>query len=327
MKAVWIDQPGGPEKLYIANRPAPILTPGSIRVHVHATAINRADLLQRRGVYPPPQGESDIMGLEMAGVVSEVASDLHNINVGDRVCALLPGGGYAQEVVVPAMMAAKIPDNMTFEQAAAIPEVFLTAYSNLVWLGNLQQGHVVLIHAGASGVGTAAIQLVDVLGGSSIVTAGTKEKRDACLRLGAKLALDYKEEPFVDQVMQYTNGHGVNLILDFVGGPYLEQNLRSLAMDGKVIIIGTMGGAKADHVNLGLVLSRRLQIIGTALRTRSLEQKIQLTQEFWTFAQPLFERGTLHPLVDRVFSMDEIALAHEYMEDNKNIGKIVVTVN
>lgn len=327
MKAVWIDQPGGPESLYIADRPAPLLTPGSVRVRVHATAINRADLLQRRGAYPPPQGESDIMGLEMAGVVSEVANDVHTISVGDRVCALLPGGGYAQEVVVPALMAAKIPANMSFEQAAAIPEVFLTAYSNLVWLGNLRQGQVVLIHAGASGVGTAAIQLVKALGASSIVTAGTPEKRDSCLQLGAKLAINYKEEPFVNQVKQYTNGQGVDLILDFVGAPYLEQNLKSLAVDGKLIIIGTMGGAKADQVNLGLILARRLQIIGTALRNRSLEQKIQLTQEFWTFAWSLFESGSLRPLVDRIFSMEEIAFAHKYMEENKNIGKIVVTID
>lgn len=327
MKAVWIDQPGGPESLYITERPSPLLVSGSVRVRVHATAINRADLLQRRGAYPPPQGESDIMGLEMAGVVIEIASNVRDVNVGDRVCALLPGGGYAQEVVVPAGLTAKIPDNMTFEQASAIPEVFLTAYSNLVWLGDMQKGHLVLIHAGASGVGTAAIQLVQALGGSSIVTAGTKEKRDACLNLGVKLAINYKEEPFVNQVMEYTKGQGVNLILDFVGAPYLEQNLKSLAMDGKVIIIGTMGGAKADHVNLGLLLSRRLQIIGTALRNRSLEQKIQLTQEFWAFARPLFERGVLHPLVDQVFSMEEIALAHEYMEDNKNIGKIVVRID
>ena len=325
MKAVWFDQPGDPSCLKITELEQPPMVKGGVRVDVYATAINRADLLQRRGAYPPPKGESEILGLEMAGIVIEVDDDVTSLQIGDRVCALLPGGGYAESVVVPAAMAAKIPDTMSFEQAAAIPEVFYTAYSNLMWLAHLTSEDTVLVHAGASGVGTAAIQIIKAIGATCFVTVGSDRKREACLALGADEAIDYHQQDFADVVLAKTNQLGATIILDFIGAPYLEANLRSLAVDGRLVIIGTMGGTKAQ-INLGSLLAKRQQIIGTALRNRTLSEKIRLTQEFWDFATPHFEARTLSPVIDRVFTFDEVVQAHEYMEKNQNIGKIVVRV-
>ena len=327
--AVIVNSFGGPEVLQLSRVDQPSLKPGCARVAVHATALNRADLLQRQGHYPAPVGESDILGLEMAGIVTEIAQDVPaaaGFRVGDRVMALLPGGGYAEEAVVPVGLLMPVPEALTLVEAAAIPEVFLTAYSNLVWLGSMHADDRVLIHAGASGVGTAAIQLVKVLGGRSIVTAGTAEKRIFCEQLGAEKALDYHAGPFVSEVLSWSHNLGVHLIFDFVGGPYLAQNLRCLATDGRLIVIGTMGGRIAEQLDLGLLLSRRLQVIGTALRSRTLIQKMALTREFADFALPLMERGELRPIVDKVFAFEEAAAAHEYMEANHNIGKIVLQV-
>ncbi len=327
MKAVATRNPGGPEVLTIMDVAPPAMKPGHVRLRVRAAGLNRADLLQRRGLYPPPAGESEILGLEIAGEIIESAPDVTGFAAGERVCALLPGGGYAQEAVVPAGLVARLPANLSFEEGASIPEVFLTAYSNLVWLGGMQTGRRVLIHAGASGVGTAAIQLVRELGGRSIVTAGTPEKRAACLAIGADQALDNKQGPFLNDVLSWSGDEGVDIVLDFVGAPYLEQNLRALAVDGRLVVIGTMGGAVADQVDLGLLLRRRLQIIGTALRSRTLDQKVRLTNEFWNFAAPRFSDGRLRPVVDRVFAMPDMAEAHRRMESNRNIGKIVLRVD
>lgn len=326
MRAVTLKGFGGPEVLLIEDVPAPTLRPGSVRVRVRATALNRADLSQRHGHYPPPPGESEILGLEMAGEVIELADDVRGVDVGARVMALLPGGGYAEEVVVDAGMLMPLPDNLSFEQGAAIPEVYLTAYSNLMWLGQMKSGSTVLIHAGASGVGTAAIQLVKALGGTAIVTAGTKDKRDFCATLGASAALDYKAGPFAPDVLALTGGQGVNIIFDFVGAPYLEQNIACLATDGKLIVIGTMGGARAQDLDLSMLLRKRLQIIGTALRSRPLLQKVELTRQFAAFALPLFANGSLRPIVDQVYDWAAVAEAHRYMERNENIGKIVLSL-
>nr|NNM90276.1 NAD(P)H-quinone oxidoreductase [Bacilli bacterium] len=325
MKAVWFDQPGDPACLKIIELEQPPMIEGGVRVDIYATAINRADLLQRRGAYPPPKGESEILGLEMAGIITQVGRGVTSLQVGDRICALLPGGGYAESVVVPAAMAAKIPDSMSFEQAAAIPEVFYTAYSNLMWLAHLTSEDTVLVHAGASGVGTAAIQIIKALGATCFVTVGSDRKRDACLALGADEAINYHQQDFADVVLAKTNQTGANIILDFIGAPYLEANLRALALDGRLVIIGTMGGSKTQ-INLGSLLAKRQQIIGTALRNRTLSEKIRLTQEFWAFATPRFEAKTLSPVVDRVFAFNEVVQAHEYMEKNQNIGKIVLRV-
>lgn len=324
MKAILVEKDS--TRLYIGD--VPDLRPGAdeLLVDVKATALNRADLLQKRGLYPPPPGASEIIGLETAGVVKEVGSNVAGWKPGDRVCALLPGGGYAQQVTIPAGMAIPIPDNLSFEEAAAIPEVFLTAYLNLFVLGQLQPGQTVLIHAGASGVGTAAIQLVREAGATSIVTAGSAEKLDACLTLGANNAINYKEGPFATAVKELTGGKGVNIILDFIGASYFEQNIKSLAMDGKLIIIGTMGGAKAESFNLGLLLFRRLQVIGTALRSQPVEKKIELTQSFMDFALPRFKDERLVPVIDSIYEWDEVNEAHERMEKNLNTGKIILKV-
>ncbi|MCP1354567.1 NAD(P)H-quinone oxidoreductase [Aneurinibacillus migulanus] len=324
MKAVLVEE--NTHRLYIGESDEPIMGDDELLVSVQATALNRADLLQKRGLYPPPKGASDIMGLEMAGVVEKAGKNTTGFKPGDRVCALLPGGGYAERVTIPADMAIRIPDHFSFVQAAAIPEVFLTAYLNLFWLGGLRKDHTVLIHAGASGVGTAAIQLVREAGGTSIVTAGSEEKRRTCLDLGASLAIDYKEGPFKPKVKEATDGQGVNIILDFIGAPYWEQNLSCLAIDGRLIIIGTMGGSKVPEFNLGQLLSRRLQVIGTALRSRSVKDKIALTKEFVEFAMPRFADGRLKPIIDSVWDLEQIQEAHTYMENNKNTGKIVIQI-
>ncbi|CEH31260.1 NADPH:quinone oxidoreductase [Aneurinibacillus migulanus] len=324
MKAVLVEE--NTHRLYIGESDEPIMGDDELLVSVQATALNRADLLQKRGLYPPPKGASDIMGLEMAGVVEKAGKNTTGFKLGDRVCALLPGGGYAERVTIPADMAIRIPDHFSFVQAAAIPEVFLTAYLNLFWLGGLRKDHTVLIHAGASGVGTAAIQLVREAGGTSIVTAGSEEKRRTCLDLGASLAIDYKEGPFKPKIKEATDGQGVNIILDFIGAPYWEQNLSCLAIDGRLIIIGTIGGSKVPEFNLGQLLSRRLQVIGTALRSRSVKDKIALTKEFVEFAMPRFADGRMKPIIDSVWDLEQIQEAHTYMENNKNTGKIVIQI-
>jgi tumor protein p53-inducible protein 3 len=233
MKAVLMKAYGDAEQLYIGDHPDPEYGEHDLLVQVKATALNRADLLQRRGQYPPPKGASEILGLEMAGIVIAVGSKTEGWKEGDRVCALLPGGGYAELVSIPAKMAMRLPDELSFEQGAAIPEVFLTAYLNLVWLGELQAGNTVLVHAGASGVGTAAVQLIKEMSAESVVTAGSSMKLQRCMDLGAKAGWNYHEGSFVPWVEEYTGGSGVNIILDFVGAPYFTDNIKSLSIDGR----------------------------------------------------------------------------------------------
>ncbi|PID21778.1 NADPH:quinone oxidoreductase [Sporosarcina sp. P3] len=314
-------------KLVMQQFPEPIPHEDELVVEIKTTALNRADLVQKQGNYPLPEGASPIMGIEMAGVVIEVGSKVKDWKVGDRVCAILPSGGYAEKVVIPAAMAIPIPLNFSFEQAAAIPEVFLTAYLNLYTLGNLQAGDDVLIHAGASGVGTAAIQLVREAGARSIITAGTDRKRTFCMELGASKAIDYKAGPFVEEVLKATDGKGVNTVLDFIGAPYFEQNIQSLAVDGKLLLVGVLGGRVVQEVNLMDLKIPRIQLIGTMLRVQPIENKIKLTREFSEYAIPLFENGKLEPIIDSVWELDKINDAHTYMEENKNIGKIIIAVN
>lgn len=309
--------------LYIGETYEPSPSYGELLVRVKATALNRADLLQKRGLYPPPPGATDILGLEMAGIVEEAAGPWKK---GDRVMALLPGGGYAERVRLPADMAMPMPDNLSFTEAAAIPEVFLTAYLNLFKLGGLKAGQSVLIHAGASGVGTAAIQLAKAAGCNVIVTAGSPEKRDACSKLGADLAIDYREGPFLPVVMAHTEKRGVDVILDFVGASYWEQNVSALALDGKLIIVGTLGGAKVQDVNLSMLLSRRLQIIGTSLRTLPHERKAALTADFVKEVLPRIHSGEITPIIDSEWDWSKVEEAHRHMEENRNIGKIVLQV-
>ncbi len=322
MKAILIDRPGDADVLHLGNAPDPNPGPDELLVRVHAAGINRADVMQRRGGYPPPPGASPILGLELAGEV-EKATDPWK--TGNRVMAVVTGGAYAERAVVPVGMATPIPSNLTYEQAAAIPEAFLTAYLNLVTLGRLQSGETALIHAGASGVGTAAIQLAHVSGARVFTTAGSDEKLARCRELGADVAINYKRESFAERVLEATDGHGVDVILDFVGAPYWQANLASLAIGGRLMLIGFLGGSVGE-LDLGLILPKSLTVTGTTLRRTPLPQKTALAQAFVQFAMPRLEQGELRPVIDSIYPLEQASEAHRAMEENRNVGKIVLRV-
>lgn len=294
-----------------------------VLLEVKATAVNRADLSQARGNYPPPSGVTDVLGLEAAGVVAAVGRDVQGWQEGDRACALLPGGGYAEQVAVPAGMLLRIPEDWSFEQAAAVPEVWLTAMVNLFNEGRLQRGESVLIHAGGSGVGTAAIQLAHHEGARVFITAGTEQKLARGRELGAELAINYKKEDFAEKVLAATGGKGVDLILDPVGADYVARNLHVLAAGGRLVQIGLLSGRKAE-IDLGLILGKSLTIIGSRLRPRPVAEKIELTDQFRTRFWPLLQQGVLQPIIDAVFPLADAAEAHEYVRQNRNIGKVIL---
>jgi tumor protein p53-inducible protein 3 len=325
MRAVQIKAFGGPDELYMGEWPLPVPGERDVLVKVEATALNRADSLQRQGKYPPPAGESPILGLEMAGRVSARGAGVSKWQIGDEVCGLLGGGGYAEYVCIHEELAMPVPAGLSTIEAAAIPEVFLTAYQSLCWLARLQAGETVLIHAGASGVGTAAIQLARAMGGQAIVTASAG-KHGACLQLGAEKAIDYQQEDFAVEVLAHTANKGVDVVLDFIGAPNLPRNLEVLRPDGRLVLLALMGGAQAERLSLGPVLSKRLQILGSTLRARPLAYKIELSQALYRFAWPLFEQGQLKPVVDTVFDWEDAAEAHRYLEANRNVGKILLKV-
>lgn len=324
MRAIQIHQFGSVEQLYLGDFPPPEPKAHEIRVKVKATALNRADLLQREGKYPPPPGESPIMGLEIAGEVEKIGEEVQKWKLGDRVCGLLAGGGYAEYVILHEEMAMSIPENLDFLAAAAIPEAFLTAFQALVWIAELKAHDKVLIHAGASGVGTAALQLVHLLGATAYVTASA-DKHALCSALGAQKCIDYKTQDFAACIKEWTDGRGVDVVLDFLGASYLERNLQSLAMDGRMVMLAVMGGTQSS-INLGQVLMKRLRIQGSTLRARSLTYKVELTKAFMALTWPHFASGQLFPVVDKVFDWEEVAQAHLYMEGNKNQGKIVLSI-
>jgi len=324
MKAVQVINPGENASLKIDEFPTPEMAPHQVLVKVKATALNRADLLQRKGKYPPPEGASPIMGLEMAGVVEAAGNEVTRWKKGDRVFGLLPGGGYAEYAVIHERMAMRIPDDMNFEEAAAVPETFLTAYQALCWLGDLQQNETVLIHAGGSGVGTSAIQIAREYNADIITTAGKDFKLEACRGLGAKLALNYHEGPFADPIEEQFGKNSVNLIIDFVGKPYWNQNIRILSLDGRVVYLSMLGGTHLEDADIGPILRKRLTIRGSTLRSRDSIYKIRLTEEFAEFALELFERKRMKPVVDQVFDWKDTEEAHRYMAENRNTGKIVL---
>ena len=326
MKAVLVTSPGAAENLVIGEFEKPEPKPHEILVKVAATALNRADILQREGKYPPPKGASPILGLEMSGEVVALGKSVTKWKAGDQVFGLLPGGGYAEYAVIHQDMAMPLPANVSLTAAAAIPEVFLTAYQALFWLGKLQKGEMVLIHAGGSGVGTAAIQLAKAYEASVIITASAG-KHQICLDLGADEAIDYQTQDFKEKVREYTDEKGVNVIVDFVAAPYFHQNIDSLATDGRLVLLATLGGGKVENFDLRKVLSKRLQIIGSTLRARSLEYQIALTEAFSAFAMPGFQQGEIKPIIDKVFDWKEVQEAHRYMEANKNTGKIVLKIS
>ncbi|WP_301170924.1 NAD(P)H-quinone oxidoreductase [Brevibacillus nitrificans] len=325
MKAVVVEKPGGPEELKIMEVPIPTPGKGELLVRVKAGAINRTDILARKGGGSAYKKATNRLGVEMAGVVEEVGNQAGAWQAGDKVMGLV-SGGYAEYAVIPADRAMRIPDNLSYIEAAAIPEVFLTAYQTLYWIGKLREGETVLIHAGASGVGTAAIQLAkQVSKASVIVTAGSAEKLAYCKELGADHVIDYKRAAFEQEVERITDGKGANLILDFIGAAYWKKNILSASMDGRLVLIGTLGGKETD-VDLSDLMGKRLQVTGTLLTPRSDAYKAELSQELAQKIIPLFESGVIKPIIDTVFPLEEIQQAHRRMEANENIGKIVFRV-
>ncbi|XP_069567806.1 quinone oxidoreductase PIG3 [Brachyistius frenatus] len=329
MRAVCVDVPGPPENLLLRTIPRPQPRDGQVLIKVHATALNRADLLQRRGLYPPPPGESDIIGLEVAGTVDSVGPGVKGgWEPEDRVMALLCGGGYAEYVSVPEELLMSVPSNMTFCQAAAIPEAWLTAFQLLDFVAQVKEGEVVLAHAGASGVGTATVQLVRLSGAVPIVTAGSPDKVKMAESLGAAAGFNYKEESFAQGVHDFTGGKGADVILDCIGGSNWEQNVGCLAVDGRWVLYGTMGGRAVEGDLLGKLLSKRGHLLSSLLRSRSLQYKADLVRAFSRQVLPYFsdQPGSLRPVIDSTFSLEDVAESHRHMEANKNMGKIVINV-
>jgi len=325
MKAIVVKSENKKPRLVWEEVPDIVPGPEQVLVDIKATAVNRADLLQAMGLYPPPPGETETLGLEMAGIISAVGDQVQGRSVGERVMGLLSGGGYAQQVAIHPQMLLQLPDSWSFVQGAAIPEVWLTAFSNLFLEGDLKSGQRVMIHAGGSGVGTAAIQMACEVGAVVYVTAGSAAKLDRCRQLGASLGINYKEQDFVAAVRAAIPGQGLDLILDPVGGAFLERNLELLAENGRLINIGLLGGSTAE-LNLGAVLGKSLRIIGTRLRSRPLAQKIKITRMFAERFWPLLETGRLIPVVDTVFPITEAQAAHDFVYQNKNTGKVVLEV-
>lgn len=326
MKAVLQREFGGIDTLFVGEVEDPIITPTEVLVRVQASALNRADILQREGKYPPPKGESNILGLEASGEIIDTGDEVpDNWQSGDKVMCLLAGGGYAEYVAVDYRLLMPIPVGINLEKAAAIPEVFLTAYQTLFWEGEAQPGETVLIHAGASGVGTAAIQLAKAKGLEVIITA-SESKLQTCLELGADHAINYKSEDFAEVIADITNDHGVNVILDFIGAEYFMKNLNSLATEGRLVQIAMMGGPYIDNVNLIPVLRKRLKIKGTTLRARSIDYKHRLINAFLEDFKSEFDEGNITPFIDSVFTLEQVKEAHARMEQNLNTGKIILAI-
>ncbi len=327
MKAILTKSSGTADQLYLGEYETPQPAADEVLVKVHATALNRADILQREGKYPPPAGASPILGLEMSGVVVEVGKEVEKWKVGDKVFGLLPGGGYAEYAVIHQDMAMAIPENLSFEEAAAIPEVFMTAFQAVHWLGKLQPSERILIHAGGSGVGTAAIQLANEMQAGDIIVTASQTKHAACRKLGAHYTIDYKSQNFRDEVKDITDREGVDVIIDFVAAPYFERNISVLRTDGRLIMLALLGGTHLEQFNLGNLLRKRIQILASTLRSRSRDYQIRLTEAFAEFAISRFEAGRLRPVIDQVMDWKEVKAAHQRMESNQNVGKIVLKIS
>lgn len=325
MKAIVLREHGGPEVLQFEDVPSPLFGAEDILVSVAATALNRADLLQRMGFYPNPfpQGP-EIPGLEFAGTVKAVGDRVTAWKVGDKVMGIVSGGAYAEELVLHERQAMTVPAGMSLHDAAAIPEVFITAWDALVVQGGLTSGRWAMVHAGASGVGTAGIQIAKAIGARIIVTCSSG-KVQSCRDLGADVVVDYTSQDFVEEVQRATNGAGVDVILDVIGGDYVERNVASLAVKGHIIQVGVMAG-KPLPFNVGLLLGKRASITGTVLRARPLDEKIAITQRFVSEMLPLFDTGVLKPVIDSAYPIADIAKGHEYMATNGNVGKIVIDI-
>jgi putative PIG3 family NAD(P)H quinone oxidoreductase len=326
MKAVIVEKPGDESVLKLGEAPDPEIKPDELLIRVRAAGVNRADIMQRQGFYPPPFGASEIIGLECAGEVEAVGSAVTGWKVGDRAMALLPGGGYAEKAAVHHGSAMKIPRSLSFEEAAGFPEVFLTAFLNLFMLADIKSGESALIHGGGSGVGTASIQLLKEARVRSIVTAGSDAKCEQCLKLGADVAINYNLGPFPANVKTATNGRGADVILDSIGGPYLPGNIESLAHGGRLVLIGMMQGTHAE-IDLSAVLRRHLKIFGSTLRTRPVAEKAQIVAAFLKQFGAAFEAGRLRPPIYKAIPASEAATAHRMMQASEHFGKIVLKLD
>ncbi len=325
MRAVIIDRPGDESVMRIADVPGPVVGHGELLLRVTATALNRADILQRQGTYPPPPGASGILGLECAGEVGEVGPGVDGWRRGDRAMALLAGGGYAEEVAVPAPCAMHVPERLSLVDAAAVPEAFLTVHLTVFELAALPPGGAALVHGGGSGIGTAAIQMVKAAGGRVIVTAGSAAKCRRCTELGADRAVDYRSEDFAAAVQEATGGRGVDVVLDSIGAPYLERNLASLSVGGRLVFIALMGGTRVE-ADLATLMRKRLSLIGSTLRARPVPEKAALVASFAERFLPMFADGRLRPVIDRVLPIERVAEAHRVMAASEHFGKIVLTL-
>ena len=322
MFAIEITQPGGPDVLQPCRRPVPVPGPGEVLIKVAAAGVNRPDAMQRKGFYPPPPGASDIPGLEVAGHVVAVGEGFKHPVVGDAVCALLTGGGYAEYCIANASLCLPIPKGLSLIEAATLPETFFTVWSNLFEQGELKRGERVLIHGGSSGIGSTAIQLAREFGAEVFVTAGSLEKCIFCEQLGAK-AIDYTQEDFVGRIRELTEGKGVNLVLDMVGGPYLQRNLECLAPGGRLALIAVQGGPKAE-IDLLPILLHRLTLAGSTLRPRSVAEKASLASTLKSQVWPLLKSGRIKPVVHATFTLGEAADAHHVLESARHVGKLVL---
>ncbi|HWJ66922.1 MAG TPA: NAD(P)H-quinone oxidoreductase [Nocardioides sp.] len=324
MRAVVQTEPGGPETLTVGEVPDPVPGAGEVLVRVAATAVNRADLLQRQGFYPPPPGASDVIGLECSGTIAAVGEGVDDWAVGDEVCALLAGGGYAEQVVVPAGQVMPVPDGVDLVTAAALPEVACTVWSNVFMVAGLRPGEAFLVHGGGGGIGTFAIQLAARSGARVFTTAGSAAKLERCRELGAEGAINYRDEDFVEVLRAATDGRGADVVLDNMGAKYLARNVDVLADEGRLVIIGMQGGAKAE-LNIGQLLSKRGAVIATALRSRPVEGKARICASVVEHVWPLVADGSITPVVSAVLPLAEVAEAHRMVEGGDNVGKVLLT--
>jgi NADPH2:quinone reductase len=324
MKAIVVTHPGGPEVLQMEERPMPVCNAGEVLVKVHAAGVNRPDVYQRKGNYPPPPGAPvDIPGLEIAGTIVEVGPEVTRWKTGDKVCALVMGGGYAEYCNVPAGQCLPIPENLSFTEAATLPETFFTVWSNVFDRGQLKGDESLLVHGGSSGIGVAAIQMANALGHRVYVTAGSKEKCEFCEELGAEKAINYKTEKFAEVISNITHKKGVNVILDMIGGDYTVGNLQCLAEEGRLVLINTMNG-KDVQLDLSIVMRKRLNITGSMLRGRDVAFKAEIAQNLEIIIWPHLVSGDIKPVIHAVFPVKDAAKAHELMESGRHIGKIVL---
>jgi putative PIG3 family NAD(P)H quinone oxidoreductase len=325
MKAITVPEPGGPDALVLTDVDTPEPAAGEVLVRVAAAGVNRADTLQRQGHYPPPPGASDVIGLEVSGTVEALGEGVEDWAAGDEVCALLSGGGYAEYVSVPSGQLLPVPEGVTLADAAALPEVACTVWSNVFMTADIEPGEVLLVHGGSSGIGTMATQLARAYGARVAVTAGSADKLEACRELGADILVNYREEDFVERIREATDGHGADVVLDIIGAKYLGRNLEALATGGRLVIIGMQGG-RAAELDIAMLMGKRAAVIGTTLRARPAAEKAAIVAAVAGHVWPLVEDGSVRPVVHSRHPLAEAAAAHREIEESGHVGKILLTV-